>query len=257
MLWFYEGYTPPHAKERMMPSGSMSLVINLVEDRCRLYDTRDPSEMRELRGSILVGAHSEYFIIDTAEQFATAGVAFKPGGAFPFMKPPAGELANQHISLDALWGMFADEMREQILEARTPEQKIQVLEGALLLQLKKTPVRHPGVAFAIRELNRDPMLSVSELSDRIGLSRRRFTQLFQDEVGLPPKVFGRIRRFQRALERIRRQPAGIDWADLALGCGYYDQAHFIHDFGNFSGITPSSYLARLAGSNGNHVPLLD
>ncbi len=257
LLWFCEGYIAPHAKDRLLPTGSMSLVMNLAEDRTRVYDTCDPGKMCEFGSSVLVGAHSQFFIIDTAEQFATAGVQFKPGGTFPFFKAPAGALANQHVSLDALWGRFAGELREQVLEARTPAQKVRVLQQALLARLAKALAGHAAVAFAVREIGNDPLLSVSEISGRVGLSRRRFTQLFQDQVGLSPKTFCRVRRFQRALDRVRAKPASIDWADLALECGYYDQAHFIHDFGTFSGLTPSSYLARLPGTNGNHVPLID
>jgi AraC-like DNA-binding protein len=256
LIWFYEGFAKPHSKERMMPTGAMSMVINLVEDRIRTYDQNDPRKMREVSGSVLVGAHSEHFIIDTAEQLGVVGVEFKPGGAFPFFRPPAEEIANQHVPLDALWDRFADELREQVLEARTPEQKLHILERTLLARLAKPLVRHRAVYFALAEFGRDPLLSVSEISQRVGLSRRRFTQLFQDEVGLAPKVFSRVRRFQCAVKKIYAAKT-MDWADFALACGYYDQAHLIHDFTRISGLTPNSYLAVADRASGNHVPMID
>jgi AraC-like DNA-binding protein len=257
LIWYYQGFAKPHAKERMMPTGEASLVINLAEDKIRTYDRRDPNKMHELSGAVLVGSHSEYFIIDTAEQLEVAGVEFKPGGAFPFFRPPAEELANQHVPLDALWDCFADDLREQILEAHLPEQKLYILERTLLVRLARPLVRHPAISFALGELSCDPCLSVSEISQRIGLSRRRFTQLFQAEVGLTPKVFSRVQRFQCAVKRIQAAKITgiINWADFALECGYYDQAHLIHDFTRISGLTPNSYLTVADRASGNHVPL--
>jgi hypothetical protein len=68
LLWLYEGYQQPHAKERLLPDGSMELVINLNEDVTRVYDPHDTAKFQTLRGPVMVGAHSEFFVIDTAEQ---------------------------------------------------------------------------------------------------------------------------------------------------------------------------------------------
>jgi hypothetical protein len=123
LLWLYEGYYQPHKKERLLPDGSIELVVNLNEDQSRVYDPHSTGKFRTLCGSLLVGAHSGFFVIDTAEQHSVAGVHFKPGGAFPFFDPPAGELHNAIVSLEDLWGR---------LEAGTPQAKIRVLETTLL-----------------------------------------------------------------------------------------------------------------------------
>jgi AraC-like DNA-binding protein len=89
--------------------------------------------------------------------------------------------------------------------------------------------------------------------DKAGFSQRRFIQLFDQQVGLTPKLFFRVSRFQRAVLTVHN--AGeVDWAGLALDCGYYDQAHFIHDFQAFAGITPTTYLVQRS-EHLNHVPL--
>ena len=97
--------------------------------------------------------------------------------------------------------------------------------------------------------------SVAEVVDKAGFSQRRFIQLFGEQVGLTPKIFSRVSRFQRVVQ-IAHGAREIDWADLALDCGYYDQAHFIHDFQSFAGITPSTYLLQRA-QHLNHVPLAE
>ncbi len=127
-----------------------------------------------------------------------------------------------------------------------------MLETCLLEQLAKPLERHPAVSFGIQQL-RGAGQSVAQVVDKAGFSQRRFIQLFDEQVGLTPKLFCRVSRFQRVVQ-IAHGAAQIDWADLALDCGYYDQAHFIHDFQSFAGITPGTYLQQRT-QHLNHVPL--
>jgi AraC-like DNA-binding protein len=88
-----------------------------------------------------------------------------------------------------------------------------------------------------------------------GLSARRFIELFRREVGVSPKTFCRIVRFQGALQRIA-VASSPNFVRLALDCGYYDQAHLIHDFKDFTGLTPTAFL-EARGEHLNHVPLTE
>ena len=256
LFWLYEGYSQPHDKERLLPNGSMELVVNLKDDQARVYDRRDTARFQATRGALLVGVQSEFFVIDTAQQTSVIGAHFKPGGAFPFFNLPSGEFHNQHLSLDLLWGTSASELRDRLLEAPTPEIKFQILEESLLAHAGKPLLRHPAVNFALNEfgdLRRTP--SISEVTGQIGLSSRRFIDVFSDQVGLTPKLFCRVRRFQKVLHRIG-MAREVDWTDVALSCGYFDQAHFIHDFRAFSGLSPTAYAAHRT-EHLNHVPILD
>ncbi len=255
LLWFYDGYSPgPHSKERLMPDGSIELVINLKDDEARIYDRENLDKCTRLPGALLCGPHSSFFVIDTAQQASVIGIHFKPGGAFPFFKMPACELHNLHVSLEDLWGHEAGWLRERLLEAQTAEKKIYVLEQCLLEQAFKPMERHRAVDYALglfRNIHTAP--AITDLADHIGISSRRFIQLFSNQVGLTPKLFARVRRFQQVLRQIR---TGTDfpWADMAADCGYFDQAHFIHDFKKFSGINPTTYVAQKT-DHLNHVPI--
>ncbi len=256
LLWSYEGDDPPHAKERVLPTGTVELIVNLSEDTERVYDGQDPARFQSFRGALVCGAHSGYFVIDTASQASIMGVHFKPGGAFPFLGLPACELRDTHVSLDTLWGAGADDLRDRLLEAETAEARFRVLERSLLAQAARPLARHPAVAFALKEFgDAAHARTVSEVTGRIGLSQRRFIRVFSEEVGLTPKLFCRVRRFQEALRLIGRGQH-VEWAEVALACGYFDQAHFIHDFRAFSGLNPTAYLAH-RGEHLNHVPLRD
>jgi AraC-like DNA-binding protein len=254
LFWYWDGYSQPHARERLLPDGSVTLVFNLRQDHIDFFDSADLSVSQTTRGHVITGARSRCFIVDTASMVATLGVQFHPGGAFPFCTMPVTELSEQHVSLDDLWGDTANDVRYRLLEPTTPQEKFRVVEQWLLDRLAKPLERHPAVEYAMSEfLCHRSALPVSTIAERIGFSQRRFIQLFSDRVGLTPKRFSRIRRFQWVLEQLRGK-RDVDWTDLALACGYYDQAHFIHDFHEFSGLTPSAYLASQT-PHLNHVPV--
>ena len=100
---------------------------------------------------------------------------------------------------------------------------------------------HPAIRHALAEFSRRPdPASVGHAADFVGLSARRFIELFRRYIGVTPKLYCRIRRFQRALGELHRIKQ-MDWSAFALECGYYDQSHFIRDFRQFSGLTPSAY----------------
>jgi uncharacterized protein DUF6597 len=123
LLWYYEQLPRAHQKERLMPDGCISLVINLEEDETRVYDPDDVSKVTTLTGCSIAGPHTRSSAIDTDEQTCVIGVSFRPAGAVPFLKLPSDELQNLHISLEDLWGGMAREVRERALAAKTPEAK--------------------------------------------------------------------------------------------------------------------------------------
>ena len=164
------------------------------------------------------------------------------------------ELHNAHVALDCFWHFAARRIRDRALEARTPAVKAKAVEEELLAQLRPHSEMHPAVAYALREFSRAPHLrSVASVTDEIGLSPRRFIDVFTQQTGYTPKLFCRVRRFQQAIT-LSRAGCHVDWLGVALSCGYYDQAHFVHDFRAFSGLNPTAYL-HLRSEHQNHVPL--
>jgi AraC-like DNA-binding protein len=161
------------------------------------------------------------------------------------------ETLDQHVPLGSLSDWPAT-FRERVLEAETPQQRLDVIEAVLVARLARGRGLHPAVRYAVRALEPGTTtVPVAELVDRVGLSHRRFVDLFAAQVGLTPKRFARVRRFQHVLRRLRSGGA-VHWADVALSCGYYDQAHFIHEFKEFSGVNPTTYQA-VGGAHANHV----
>lgn len=254
-LWLFSD-APGHLKERIVPSGTIELVINLHENELRIYDLLG-HRCRRLSGAVVSGAYRQSFVIDTQEHASIIGVHFKPGGAFSFLGVEASELADIHVDLEALWGGSSIELRERLCVAKTPAERFSLLEKALAAHLFRPLERHYAVRFALDTFGRaDPDLAVRDVARDAGLSQRRFIQLFAREVGMSPKLFCRVRRFQQALETVR-QAAVPDWARLAVDCGYYDQSHLIHDFRFFANLCPTEYTRqRSERVMQNHLPLV-
>jgi AraC-like DNA-binding protein len=243
---------PAHQRESIVPTGTLELVINLHEDELRIYQPDDTIRCRRLSGAVVSGAYRGCFVIDTREHASVMGAHFKPGGALPFLSVPPGTLSDTHVDLETLWGTRARTLRERLCSAGSAYQRFRLLEQALLLA-RGSLERRGAVRVAIERLGRG--FRVGEIASDLGLSRRRFIEVFTAEVGMTPKLFGRVQRFQRALS-LARGAASRDWSELALDCRYFDQSHMIRDFVALSGFSPAE-LVRRGGENvkDHHVAL--
>jgi AraC-like DNA-binding protein len=253
-MWLSQGDHPLHRRERVLPNGTMQLLISLQEKTLRVYDRQRRHQFQSLPASVVVGMQSEYSVIDTAPQASMIGVAFKPAGASPFFECPANELQGAHVPLESLWGAGADDLRDRLLEAQTPADKFRIFEQFLMDRAIRPLELHPAVTYALNKFQEVAQsTTISQVVNQTGFSARRFIQIFNESVGLTPKLFCRVLRFQEVL-RLINGGQEIDLPEIALNCGYFDQAHFIHDFQGFSGLSPNAYLTHRS-EHVNHVPL--
>jgi len=255
LIWLCEQPSSVVSLERVLPTGAPQLIVNLAEDRTRRYIERDGGfACEQASGTVVTGALSQYDIIDTAEQSWVAGVAFKPAGLVSFVPMPWREMSGD-VDAESLWGRAAaSRLRDRIYSSDTRDGKLKALEAVLLEQWNGR-VMHRAVRFAVDAFQSRPHIaSVAEVTDAVGLSAKRFIERFKAEVGITPKRYCRVQRFQTAVVRSRRRKV-VDWTDVALGAGYYDQAHFIHEFKAFAGLTPTEYAAAQTPF-ANHVKFL-
>src|SRR5262249_15492653 len=222
LLWQYDGSAPAaaHHVERVLPNGRFQIIIDLT--------TGDAS---------ISGLRSRAVTIDTAAIGPVVGVVFKPGGARGFVDVPSNEFFDERVPLDAVWGSRCTMLNHRLSEAVTAQERLAALESALLEARRGAAddrfALHPCVADALAHLRRlARMRTVSDISREVGVSRRRLSQLFDEQVGMTPKLYCRLLRFR---DVVRRIAAGgrIDWADVAAAGGYYDQAHLAHEFREF------------------------
>jgi AraC-like DNA-binding protein len=236
---------PSHAKERVVPSGTTELVVNLHEDQFQIQRLeRATFETSRFRGILVSGAYREPFVVETRAHASILGVHFKPGGASTLLGVAADALADTHVDLDALWGGKAAELRDRVCSAADTARRFRILEGFMLARLSRSRPVRDEIAVAVRRLN-DPKVEIGKVAKELGLSHRRFIALFSEQIGMTPKRYAMVRRFQRALESAMK-PGAPAWAMIALECGYVDQAHLCKDWLDFTGFSPAEFL-RLRG----------
>jgi AraC-like DNA-binding protein len=272
-LWHFDEVEDPPAprgnsagrratRERVLPTGCASLAFRLDDAPVRIFATEGEAGGREFRHGSLCGARSTAFVRDVSAPSCSIGVQFRPGGATALLGVPAGELAERHTGADELWGADARRARERLLDERRPDARLALLERFLLeRQSSRTLSRsrtaralHPAVAFLLARFAAPaPTPSIGELRRATGLSHRRLIELFRREVGLTPRDFLRVRRFQRAVEAAALGRCG-GWAGIAAASGFCDQSHLIREFRALAGFAPGRY-APLAPDRPNHVPL--
>lgn len=245
MFWAWDHYHPPHTQERILPQGAMELTINLSSDGFNIAYPKNPNMTQHIDGMLLAGARTEYFVIDTAHPTDLLSVFFKIGATSAIFNLPANELTNQHISLEDLWGQKAIDLYEQLWESPNHQTRFRLIEQALLNQLQEMQRQHRAVQYALQVFQQTATMnpSVASVADEIGLSQTRFIHVFRQNVGLTPKKFTRLQRFQQALH-LSVQTIDPDWADIAFQCGYFDQSHLINEFRALGGITPTSYAPQ-------------
>jgi AraC-like DNA-binding protein len=243
-VWASQG-APAHAKERVVPTGTLELVVSLVEGKARIYTA---GREQWISGAFVAGAYRIPFTFDTHEKASVVGVHLRAGCAGMVLGVPPGELTDRHVDLEALWGRRARELRERLCAATTTEQRFAILEAELASRLDDRHA-HPAVRYALDMLAR-PDARTREIARGAGLSQRRLIELFTGTVGLTPKRFGRVLRFHRATALARR--AALDWTRIAHECGYYDQAHLIRDFRELADVTPRDLVRVSAHPHEHH-----
>lgn len=252
-FWYWEGEPLSHRRDMILSSARMGLLINLAEDRLGWYDGEGFATPHRIRGIGIAGPQARATAID-AFLPKMMGVQFRVGGAFPFFGPGMDLFAGSHVALEDVWGGDAERLHQRLVEARMPDEKFDILQETMLRRILEVSEYHPTVSMALRRLGRAPHRTrIGAIAEEAGLSKKKFAQIFSQQVGLGPKLYLRIARFQRVLSQIAHAPV-VDWSEVAEENGYYDQSHFIRDFGDFSGLSPSVYL-KLRGPHLQHVAM--
>ncbi|HEV8629966.1 MAG TPA: helix-turn-helix domain-containing protein [Thermoanaerobaculia bacterium] len=207
-----------------------------------------------VHGSFVVGPYDSF--AETQALGPTSGVQvdLTPLGAWRLLRVSMAELAGRGAPLAEVLGGEGPPLVARLAEERGWERRFQAVDAFLLDRLRRAPEPSPAVTWAWRRLAESGgTAAIGGLAAAAGWSSKHFIERFRQQIGLAPKRCARILRFQRFSERLRQvspeaaREAGaarVEWAGLALDCGYYDQPHLIRDCRAFAGCTPRQLLAR-------------
>lgn len=175
-------------------------------------------------------------------------VRMSPLAAQPLLGIPGGALSEKLVEVGELCGRAGGELLERASQLESWRERFSLLEGFLLArQRDAAPAVGPDPALVAAHrlvLHRQGDVSMRELLELTGWSRRRLAVRFREQVGMTPKGFARLARFRHA-ERLLRSPGHRSLASIALTCGYCDQAHLNRDFRDLAGCTPTAHLTHL------------
>jgi AraC-like DNA-binding protein len=239
------GFAP--GQHRGLPSPDLTMIITLDEP-IQLAVHPDPRRPPSTYRTLLGGLHSSPAIIRHQGSQSGVQIGLKPLGARVLLGLPAGELAHLDTDAACVLGPVAAELHERIREAPTWPRRFAVVDEVLLRQFHGDQEVSREVARAWRVLlATGGAVPVSELARAAGWSSRQLGARFRTEIGLTPKEAGRVVRFDRARRLLQRRVTACrptDLADLAAGCGYYDQAHLAREFRALAGVPPSRWVAE-------------
>jgi len=234
-FWSLE-YTGSLEPEAIIPDGCIEIVFNLA-DRFRRYDPVGASLQPfslvagQMRRSVLIGPSGDVRLF---------GIRFFPLGAQRFFRMDLSELTDRIEALDTVW-KGTDEIVDQLAAAEDHEQRVHIAEVALRSRI--VPTREDRRTQAAVDMIRSSRgaVAIARLAEHLELSERRLERRFATAIGLSPKSFARIIRFQSLLRSIEQNS---DLSDLAFQYGYYDQSHMTADFRQFANTTPKAFLEK-------------
>jgi AraC-like DNA-binding protein len=247
----YVGYEERRAgplRRREVPHGVVTLVLSFGD---AMTMSRPDVGGSAVEARSFVSGLTEGPVV-TAHRGRQHGVQVDlyPLGAYVLLGVPQRHLANDVVPLDALLGGAADRLVEQLALAPGWEERFALLDGDLLQRLAVGVRPAAEVERAWRRVvSTAGRVPVEVLADEVGWSRRHLAARFREQVGLPPKRVARVLRFEHALRAVADASPGR-WADVAVRCGYYDQAHLARDFRDLAGLPPGRLLALRSPDGG-------
>jgi AraC-like DNA-binding protein len=253
-LWYHEGFVSDYQMERLLPDGGVELIVDLRESPKCWREVDGQRRAHIVRRSWISGQHSRPIEIEAAKNSCMIGARFRPGGAYAILSHPVSELNDQVVELELLFGSSVHELRERLLAAPSVDGRFAVLDAALVRRACDRLDLDPALARALELLAADPgELSIRSLASRIGISQGSLVRLFEERVGLKPKLLARVMRFQNVVRLLESNPPS-PWIHLAADNGYFDQPHLIRDFQAFARMRPTEYL-QAKGAYLNFVPI--
>ena len=232
-FWTLEGDDPAAQPERILPDGCVELILNFG---ARFSQHGDGERSLQPR-NFLVGQMTGPILISPSGAVELIGIRFHPGGTLPFLRVPLHELTDQVVELASLSSKLERELMSAAARAPSLPEKITALETFLTRCLLTNKHESTLTLLAARIVARAGLVSVDQLANDAGISSRQLERRFLREIGVGPKLLGRIIRFQQVFRAVEMGNAA--WSTIALECGYYDQAHLIRDFNQFAQQTPA------------------
>ncbi len=225
-------------RNTIVPDGTMKLIFH-YGDTYKHHQHNGESII--LPKCFLIGQLTQPYVVEPLGVTGSFVVRFHPNGFLPFSTIPIKEMENTAVPLDKLFGSEGTIIGEQVLNANSTAERIHVIETFLLKRLtEKHTIDHVVKSTVETILQANGQFSVNDHSLQNNINRRQLTRKFSSAIGLSPKQLSKTVRIQTALKKLVAKEV-TSLTDLAHENEYFDQAHFIKDFKEFTGLTPKEF----------------
>lgn len=251
---YYKDFNPVHMVDRFLPDGNINLVIDLTDYPKFIYDNHTLKEIQACKNVWFSGIRNHYITIPSGRDSEMFIINFHKGMAHPFVEMPMHELTDYVVDGALVMNNEILDLRDALLNLPQIPQKFRYAENYLMKVFGHRLQGNPFVQYAVGRILQAPdQASIAAIAQKAGYSQKHLIHLFKEHVGLTPKAFLKVIRFQKAIAEIEARKTA-NWTGVAYDCGYYDQAHFINDFKKFSGFTPGQFL-HMQGDYTNYIPV--
>lgn len=242
-LYWYEADNGESFSDIVFPSGQMELIFNLGDGH---WHTQRENAFFQTPSIELWGQLSKPLPIRSEGKNCMLGVRFYPYSAAYFFREDLSQLTNEIVDGIDVFGSSLQDLHQQLLDQEDLSRRIHLLENYLIGRLQLSEKTHEKLAFVKsvtdslqRNYNDQKIQSISA---DYRISTRYLSQLFSQYMGIAPKLFCKINRFQQSLALVNSNSQTL--TGVAYDAGYFDQSHFIREFKMFTGITPSAFASQ-------------
>ncbi len=254
VMMHYTDFMPDHSIERVVPTGNVFIIFELDGFTRHTYDNISLEPNGTFTKVWISGLHKNYISISAHEHSSMFVIQFNTTGAYPFLYQPMTEIAEKVLPAEDVLGNSIIALREDLVNAATPDEKFALAEQWLNLQYKNELTAPGELQSAIQQLKLEPVAHFNKVLDNYPKTQKHLIDLFKKHVGTTPKYYQRILRFNDILQRIQHKQK-VSWTDIAYNCGYSDQSHFIKEFKHFSGFNPQEFIEQEHNKQPNFFPL--
>lgn len=242
-IFHFKNFVPNHSLERVVPTGHVFLIFELDGFPRHTFDNQDLQINNTFTEAWISGMHRKYITISAHEQSEMFVIQFKAHGAYPFLHFPIQQLNEKICPATTIFGLDILNFRKQLFTATTSVDKFRLAETWLQNRLDTTKILPDELLQILNQLQTAPATNFSKIMESYPHTSKHLIHQFKKYIGLTPKYYQRILRFNEILQKIQNEE-NISWTQIAYSCGFADQSHFIKEFKHFSGFNPQDFILQ-------------
>ncbi len=225
---------------------NLPLAVTPIPEQCLYFYPRnlptpifDNQKLTKVLDNVLIGQSLNRSALLVPDNYVMFKVLFQTGGLYRLFGTPMTLLAGNFFETVSVLGNPIHELRERISLANDFQTMIKATEDYLLKKAQNCKLDWLGIDKVLNQAN-FYQFSLDKLASEACLSPRQFERKFLERVGVSPKIYQRIVRFNQAM-KLKNQFPHQKWIDITYACGYFDQMHLLRDFKQFTGEIPTSF----------------